>query len=158
MVTDWSMKELSQPCSSVKGIIIQQLVPRLEFNWLRSIPRVLILRSYSIGSFQSLTVSLYNSGVDVSVTFLAGCTVTPVGGEKWLIESHWMILSADLFKSAFIQEQSMRLLHCCYSTGCNLLYLKEWMKTSEQMWTLSVPSSGEFWEFWRYPQCMWISS
>ncbi len=82
MVMGWSMKELSQPCSSVKGIIIQQLVPRLEFNWLRSIPRVLILRSYSIGSFQSFTVSLYNSGVDVSVTFLAGCTVTLVGGEK----------------------------------------------------------------------------
>lgn len=72
LVTDWSVKELPQPCSSVKGIIIQQLVPHLEFNWLSSIPGVLILRSYSTGTFQCLTVSLYNSGVDVSVTFLAG--------------------------------------------------------------------------------------
>lgn len=85
LVTDWcysKLKELPQLCSSVKGIIIQQLVPRLEFNWLRSNPRVLILRSYSTGTFQCWTVSWYNSGVDVSVTFLAGYTVMPVGGEK----------------------------------------------------------------------------
>ncbi len=80
LVTDWCVKELLQPCSSVKGIIIQQLVPRLEFNWLRSIPGVLILRSYSTGIFQCLTVSLYNSGVVVSVILLAGYTFMPEGG------------------------------------------------------------------------------